>query len=119
MYPSILSSAGISPESIDIESSMYRTGCRFDEAIIYVKSTMVHNRSNASIWVIGICVIGADEHSESPYFDKRDPDPRMECIIAELYDVFDNYPDRAFIKSMMREIIIAQDPISLKLILLK
>lgn len=28
MYPSILSSAGISPESIDIESYMYRPGCR-------------------------------------------------------------------------------------------
>jgi DNA polymerase elongation subunit (family B) len=75
MYPSIITSVGISPESIDIEESMFGSYCRFTDIIVHVCSLTLKEETN-----IGVCVIGSDSVDEST------KDPCMECILCEWYD---------------------------------
>jgi len=59
MHPNtIIASAEIFPESIDIESSMYQNICRFDTVTVYITST---NGTDGVF--MGACVVGSDEAS--------------------------------------------------------
>lgn len=99
MYPSIICSAGISPESIDFECSMYHRRCRFDSIEVHI-SLMKHSAGS----FLGACVIGTD----APYKDCQDP--RMECIIGEWYNVVNTAPDEEYVSHMLRSTVMLQDP---------
>lgn len=99
MYPSIICSAGISPESIDFECSMYHRRCRFDSIEVHI-SLMKHSAGS----FLGACVIGTD----APYKDGQDP--RMECIIGEWYNVVSTAPDEEYVSHMLRSTVMLQDP---------
>jgi len=99
MYPSIIVSAGISPESIDIESSMYHQGCRFESIVVHV-SLMKHYAGT----LLGASVIGTDN------VDAHSNDPIMECILCEWFDVVTIDPDTTYVERMLRSTIISADP---------
>ena len=71
MYPSIIASAGISPESIDMERSMFKEGCRFTRIVVHVCTLTVHEGT-----IVGACVIGEDDTNDSH------DDPCMQCILV-------------------------------------
>ena len=70
MYPSIIASCGISPESIDSRDLNTFNGHRFSTLTIYVH---VHKISPANYVLISI--IGSDNDCNT--------DPSLQCIVAE------------------------------------
>lgn len=89
MYPSIISSMGVSPESIDPGYSMYGTHCRF---VLLTINICRHTMSSGVC--TGVCVVGTDKGAQ----DLRDPP--IECIVCESSDTIGAHIKDNMITSM-------------------
>ena len=99
MYPSIIASVGVSPESIDIECSMFGLQPRFTHITAHVCTMTTIDGT-----FIGVCVVGTDEPDECT------GDPSMECTLCEWHDMLHTEPTDAYIKQMLDLSVFKSDP---------